>query len=176
MSKIATRKSVKKRPRGRPRKHADNAARCRAYRRCQKRSVHFRSDSHLWSTLQALFDELNDEFHFTVDVCALPSNAKCADYFTPAQDGLQQVWTGTCWCNPPYGTVIGQWVQKAYESAQSGATVVCLLPARCDTRWWHDYVLPSAEVRYLKGRLKFGGTSNSAPFPSVVVIFRPGSQ
>jgi hypothetical protein len=69
--------------------------------------------------------------------------------------------------------VIGQWVQKAYESAQLGALVVCLLPARVDTRWWHDYVIPYAEVRYLKGRLKFGGTGNSAPFPSAVVIFRP---
>jgi phage N-6-adenine-methyltransferase len=138
--------------------------------------VHFRSDTHLWSTPQAFFDSLNDEFGFTIDVCALPSNVKCPAFYSPEQDGLQQVWTGSCWCNPPYGTMIGQWVQKAYESAQSGALVVCLLPARVDTRWWHDYVLPSAEVRYLKGRLKFGGCENSAPFLSAVVIFRPAAS
>jgi phage N-6-adenine-methyltransferase len=165
---------MKKRPVGRPRKYANNAERCRAYRKRLKRSVHFRSTTDLWSTPPALFDALNAEFGFTLDVCALPSNAKCADYFTPTQDGLQQIWTGVCWCNPPYGAVIGRWVQKAYESAQSGALVVCLLPARVDTRWWHTYVLPCAEIRYLQGRLKFGGCKNSAPFPSAVVIFRPG--
>jgi DNA N-6-adenine-methyltransferase (Dam) len=89
---------------------------------------------------------------------------------------LHQSWAGVCWCNPPYGTVIGRWVRKAYESSQAGATVVCLLPARCDTQWWHTYVLPYAEIRYLQGRLKFGGAKNSAPFPSAVVIFRPPSR
>ena len=160
---------------GRPRKYQTNAARQRAYRKRLKRSVHFRSATDLWSTPQAFFDALHAEFHFTVDVCALPENAKCADYYSPQQDGLLQVWTGVCWCNPPYGTVIGRWVQKAYESAKAGVLVVCLLPLRGDTRWWHDYVIPYAEVRYLRGRLKFGGGCNSAPFPSVVVIFRPVS-
>jgi phage N-6-adenine-methyltransferase len=145
----------------------------RAYRKRLKRSVHFRSDTHLWSTPQAFFDALDAEFGFTVDVCALPSNAKCAVFYSPEQDGLQQVWTGVCWCNPPYGTVIAKWVQKAYESAKSGALVVCLLPGRMDTRWWHTYVLPYAEVRPVPGRLKFGGSENSTPFPSAVVIFRP---
>jgi phage N-6-adenine-methyltransferase len=158
---------------GRPRKYQTNADRQRAYRKRRKRSVHFRSDTDLWETPQALFDVLDAEFGFTLDVCALPENAKCPVFHTHEQDGLQQLWAGVCWCNPPYGTVIGRWVQKAYELALAGALVVCLLPARCDTRWWHDYVLPSAEVRYLKGRLKFGGTANSAPFPSAVVIFRP---
>jgi phage N-6-adenine-methyltransferase len=138
------------------------------------RSIHFRSDSDLWETPQALFDELNAEFHFTVDVCALPHNAKLPRYYSPEQDGLRQDWSGeVAWCNPPYGRAIAGWVQKAYEASKAGATVVCLLPARCDTRWWHSYCLPYAEIRYLPGRLKFGGCDNSAPFPSAVVVFRP---
>jgi len=169
----ALRKAGKFKHLGRPRKYQTNADRQRAYRKRLKRSVHFRSDTHLWSTPQAFFDALDAEFGFTLDVCALPINAKCAVFYSPEQDGLQQVWTGACWCNPPYGSVIAKWVQKAYESAQSGALVVCLLPARVDTRWWHDYVLPSTEIRYLKGRLKFGGGENSAPFPSAVVIYKP---
>jgi phage N-6-adenine-methyltransferase len=163
-----------KRPAGRPRKYRTNAARQRAYRRRRKQPrqrVYWRSTTDLWSTPQDLFDRLDAEFHFTIDVCALPDNAKCAAYFSPIDDGLRQPWTGVCWCNPPYGAVIGQWVRKAYEAAQSGALVVCLLPARCDTRWWHEYVIPAAEIRFLKGRLKFGGTRHSAPFPSAVVIF-----
>jgi phage N-6-adenine-methyltransferase len=161
---------------GRPRKYNTNADRQRAYRQRLKQSVHFRSDTHLWSTPQSFFDALDQEFHFTVDVCALPDNAKCAAYFSPVDDGLRQAWTGVCWCNPPYGTAIAKWVQKAYASAKEGACVVCLLPLRGDTRWWHDYVIPYAEVRYLKGRLKFGRCKNSAPFPSAVVIFRPIGQ
>jgi phage N-6-adenine-methyltransferase len=160
----------------RSRIYRTNADRQRAYRQRRKRSVHFRSTTDLWSTPQPLFDTLNAEFGFTLDVCALPDNAKCAAYFTPIQDGLQQVWTGSCWCNPPYGAVIGRWVQKAYESAQAGALVVCLLPARPDTGWWHHFVMRFAEVRFLKGRLKFGGARNSAPFPSAVVIFKPRAE
>jgi hypothetical protein len=105
-------------------------------------------------------------------VCAIPENATCAHYYTPAQDGLRQVWTGGCYANPPYGLVLRQWVRKAWESAQAGATVVCLLPVRTDTVWWQDYVLPSAEVRFLPKRLKFGGTPHNTPFPCAVVIFR----
>jgi phage N-6-adenine-methyltransferase len=158
---------------GRPRKYPSNAARQRAYRQRLKRSVHFRSDGHRWETPPALFAALDAEFHFATDVCALPENAKCPHYFTPVDDGLAQAWAGVCWCNPPYGAVIGRWVRKAYEASQTGATVVCLLPARTDTRWWHTYVLPFAEIRYLQGRLKFGGGANGAPFPSAVAIFRP---
>jgi phage N-6-adenine-methyltransferase len=138
--------------------------------------VHFRSNTDLWSTPPALFNELNAEFSFTVDVCALPENAKCAHYFTPVDDGLGQVWAGICWCNPPYGTVIAKWVQKAYEASNPGAAVVCLVPSRTDTRWWQSDVLPYAEIRYLLGRLKFGSMGNSAPIPSDVVIFRPIAQ
>jgi phage N-6-adenine-methyltransferase len=131
----------------------------------------FSSATDQWETPQWLFDRLNDQYHFELDVCALPENAKCDRYFTPEQDGLQQEWTGVCWMNPPYGRKIGKWVRKAYESAQQGATVVCLLPARTDTAWWHDYVM-HGEITFLRGRLKFGNSKNSAPFPSAIVVFR----
>lgn len=103
---------------------------------------------------------------------ALPENAKCPRFFTPEQDGLKQVWTGVCWMNPPYGRTIGLWMKKAWESACAGATVVCLVPARTDTAWWHDYAA-RGRVTFLRARLKFGGHENSAPFPSAVVTFMP---
>ena len=166
---------MKKRPAGRPKIHKNNAARCRAYRRRRKQSrqlVYWRSTTDLWSTPPDLFAALDAEFHFTTDVCAVPENAQCPHYYTPEQDGLRQVWTGACYANPPYGLVLRQWVRKAYESAQAGATVVCLLPVRTDTVWWQDYVIPYAEVCFLPKRLKFGGTPHNAPFPCAVVIFR----
>ncbi len=156
----------------RPRIHASNAERQAAYRRRRKRSIHFRSDSYEWSTPEDLFQELHTEFSFDLDVCASAANAKCERFYTRKDDGLKQAWTGTCWCNPPYGRDIGRWVEKAFESATRGmATVVCLVPARTDTRWWHDFVSQASDVRFLKGRLKFGGHENSAPFPSAVVVF-----
>ena len=115
----------------------------------------FSSKTDLWATPQTFFDELNSEFGFDTDVCALASNAKCAKFFTPEVNGLTQAWEGVCWVNPPYGRGIGMWLKKAYESAQQGATVVCLVPSRTDTRWWHDYCM-KGEVRFIKGRLKFG--------------------
>jgi phage N-6-adenine-methyltransferase len=133
------------------------------------------STTYLWETPKELFDKLDSEFHFTLDVCALVSNAKCARFFSPAEDGLKQDWAGTCWMNPPYGRTIGQWVQKAFESAQGGATVVALLPSRTDTRWWHFFVTKAREVRFLPGRLKFSGSSNSAPFPNAIVIWSAGN-
>lgn len=135
-------------------------------------NVHFRSDTDVWATPQSLFDELHSEFGFDLDVCALPENAKCERFFTPEIDGLSQAWTGTCWMNPPYGRTIGQWMKKAYESTQQGATVVALVPARTDTEWWHDWAI-KGEVRFIRGRLRFGSASASAPFPSAIVIFRP---
>lgn len=133
--------------------------------------VMFSSKTDLWETPQEFFDSLNNEFDFDLDVCAMPKNAKCKRYYTPEEDGLVQPWEGVCWCNPPYGREIGKWVRKALISSFLGATVVLLLPARTDTRWFHDYILHHGEVRFLRGRLKFGG-GNSAPFPSMVVIFR----
>lgn len=135
----------------------------------------FSSSTDLWATPQDFFDHLNAEFNFDVDVCATPDNAKCDIYFTKEQDGLAQPWGGlTCWCNPPYGREVGKWVQKAYISSRDeGSTVVMLLPARTDTKWFHEYIYNKSEIRFIKGRLKFGGSANSAPFPSMVVIFRP---
>lgn len=135
-------------------------------------STMFSSKTDLWETPQDFFDKLNEEFHFTLDVCALPKNAKCEKYYTPEQDGLAQPWKGVVWCNPPYGREIGSWVRRAWLSRAAGNTVVMLLPARTDTRWFHDYIYGKAEIRFVKGRLKFGGSCNSAPFPSMVVVFR----
>ena len=136
--------------------------------------VLFSSKEEKWATPQDFFDKLNDEFHFTLDAAASPDNAKCANYFTEEQDGLAQSWGGhTVWCNPPYCRKAGLWVKKAYEEHQrTGCTVVMLLPSRTDVRWFHDYILGKAEIRFIKGRLKFGGNKNSAPFPSIVVIYR----
>lgn len=133
-------------------------------------NVHFSSATDMHSTPQGFFDELNAEFGFTTDVCAIQENAKCDKFFSPEQDGLTQEWQGVLWMNPPYGKTISKWVKKAYEC---GSIIVCLLPARTDTRWFHDYCLPYGEIRFIKGRLKFGDAKNNAPFPSMIVIFRP---
>ena len=133
-------------------------------------NVHFSSKTDLWATPQDFFDRYNAQFKFTLDVCASPENAKCAKYFTKEDDGLEQDWRGVCWMNPPYGRAIGKWMRKAYESSQNGATVVCLVPARTDTAWWHDYAM-KGDIEFIRGRLKFGGSANSAPFPSAVVVF-----
>jgi phage N-6-adenine-methyltransferase len=135
-------------------------------------NIHFSSRTDLWATPQALFDALDAEFHFTLDVCAVPENAKCSAFHSPAEDGLRQVWQGVCWMNPPYGRAIGLWVAKAHAAAREGATVVALLPARTDTAWWHQYVAKAADIRYLRGRLRFGTAKNGAPFPSAVVVFK----
>ena len=129
----------------------------------------FSSKTDLWATPQDLFDKYNAIYNFETDVCALPDNAKCKRFFTPEMDGLKQEWTGVCWCNPPYGRQIGKWVEKACKSF---ATVVMLLPARTDTKWFHDYCLPYGKIEFLRGRLKFGGCDNSAPFPSMIVVFQ----
>lgn len=131
----------------------------------------FSSTSDTWATPQDLFDLLDREFHFSLDVCALPNNAKCSRYFTPEEDGLKQKWTGVCWMNPPYGRQIADWIKKAFESSRSGATVVCLIPSRTDTKWWHTYVM-RGEIRFIRGRVQFVGGTSSAPFPSAVVVFR----
>lgn len=135
-------------------------------------SVHFSSVSDEWATPQDVFDALDREFGpFTLDPCATPENAKCERYFTAKENGLNQPWGGVVFCNPPYGREIGEWVKKAHAASCRGATVVCLLPARTDTAWWHDYAA-KGEVRFIRGRLRFGGHAKDAPFPSAVVIFR----
>lgn len=126
----------------------------------------------VWATPQWLFDALNKEFGFTLDPCSDGKNAKCKRFFTPVENGLLRDWgIDTVFMNPPYSEV-DAWMRKAYGAAREGATVVCLIPARTDTQWWHEYVM-KAEIRFIKGRLKFGDAENSAPFPSVIVVFRP---
>lgn len=138
----------------------------------------FSSKSTEWETPQEFFAQLDAEFHFCLDACATRKNAKCKTFID--KDSLNVDWaicsyfgSQTIWVNPPYGRQIGLWVQKALDTSQKGRTVVCLLPARTDTAWWHESVIGgNAEVRFVKGRLKFSGAKNSAPFPSAVVIFR----
>lgn len=130
------------------------------------------SNTDEWATPDYVFRPLDDEFHFDLDVCATDGNHRCPRYFTKEDDGLTQDWSGSvCWMNPPYGRTIGQWVRKAYESARGGGIVVCLLPARTDTRWWRDYVMKASELRFVSGRIRFGDSDTGAPFPSVIAVF-----
>ena len=138
----------------------------------------FLSNTELWGTPEDLFNELNNEFHFTLDPCALPYNAKCDKYFTPDDDGLSQDWGGyNVFCNPPYGRKIKYWVKKCYEESRKDNTnVVMLIPSRTDTTYFHDYIYhKSKEIRFIRGRLKFvdkdGNGNNPAPFPSMIVVF-----
>lgn len=137
----------------------------------------FSSEKQDWCTPQQFFDELDAEFHFVLDAAATHQNSKCKRCFTPEDDGLIQNWDmgGAVYCNPPYGKEIGLWVKKAYEEAQKGTTIVMLIPARTDTKYFHEYIYHKAEIRFVKGRLKFtdenGIPKGTAPFPSMVVIY-----
>ena len=135
--------------------------------------VLFSSKTDQWATPQWLYDELNKKFNFNLDPCADETNYKCEKYFNKEQNGLLQDWGGQrVFCNPPYGREIGKWVQKAHDESKKPETlVVMLIPARTDTKWFHEYIYQKAAIRFLKGRLKFGDSKNSAPFPSMVVIF-----
>lgn len=128
-----------------------------------------------WSTPQELFNTYDYRFHFTLDVCASDWNAKCKRYFTEKDDGLKQDWgKNICWMNPPYGKVLYEWMRKAYESYQNGATVCCLVPAATDSKWFHEFVLGTAEIAYLRGRPRFvtpEGTWQQTFSPSMIVIF-----
>ena len=127
-----------------------------------------------WPTPRSFFDALNAEFDFTLDPCASPENTKCPTYFTRADDGTKQDWgTHHVFCNPPYGKTMRVWAKKCYEASLQGALVVLLAHSRTDTRWFHEWVYRKAELRFVKGRLKFGDSGNSAPFPSLVAIYRP---
>ena len=132
-----------------------------------------------YCTPQSLFEELDQEFHFKLDAAATSKTAKCARYFTPETDGLAQSWKlpdgGSVFCNPPYGKEIGRWVQKAYLEAQKGTTIVLLLPSRTDTQYFHTYIYGKAEIRFLRGRLRFTDENSTpygpAPFPSMLVVY-----
>jgi site-specific DNA-methyltransferase (adenine-specific) len=131
----------------------------------------FSSKTDLWSTPQAFFNELNKEFNFTLDPCANKENAKCEKYYTKEDNGLIQDWKNEIvFCNPPYGRELNKWVKKCYEESKH-AKIVMLIPARTDTSYFHDYIYNKAEIKFIRGRLKFGDSKNSAPFPSMVVIF-----
>lgn len=130
-----------------------------------------------WETPQGLFDSLDREFGFTLDVCATEKNAKCRRYFTKDDDGLIQDWgRETVWCNPPYGRELDRWILRCSAHAIGGGTAVMLIPARTDTQWFHDYVYGKAEIRFLRGRIRFGGSKWNAPFPSMVAVFRPKKE
>ena len=133
----------------------------------------FSSKTDMWSTPQKFYDKLNEEFSFNLDPCSTNKNNKCEKHFTIDDDGLKQDWQGfTVFCNPPYGRVLKDWVKKCHdESLKPNTRVVMLIPARTDTIYFHKYIYNIATIRFLKGRLKFGDCKNSAPFPSMVVVF-----
>jgi phage N-6-adenine-methyltransferase len=150
------------------------------------RSALYSSVTDNWPTPQDFYDRLDAEFGFELDVCSSRANRKAPSYFAldhedvDRRDGLEADWsdggaTGTVWMNPPYGKTIREWMSKAFDTAHTtGRTVVCLVPVRSSSQWWHDLVLNTgAEVRYVKGRLTFGDATNSAAFASAVVIYRP---
>jgi len=125
----------------------------------------FKSQNCRWATPSGVFKDLHKEFSFTLDVCADANNAKCRRYYDIEDDGLVKPWAPyVCWMNPPYGRGISQWMKKAVDEASKGATVVALIPARTDTKWWHQYAM-LGEIRFLNRRLSFDGADNKAPFP-----------
>ena len=135
--------------------------------------VHYSSKSNEWTTPMWLFKELDVKFNFTLDPCCTKESALCDKYYTIEDDGLIQDGGGEIvFMNPPYGRAIGKWVEKAFRESLNGAVVVCLIPSRTDTRYWHNYIFPyAADIKFLKGRLKFGDSNNSAPFPSAIITF-----
>jgi site-specific DNA-methyltransferase (adenine-specific) len=157
--------------------------------------ANFSSETCEWATPQDFYDRLHKEYDFTLDVCATTENAKCQRYYTKVDDALRQPWAPErCWMNPPYGRDMGKWVQKAWLESQKGALVVCLVPARTDVRWWHDWAM-RGEIRYHKGRLRFcradgarlahkgkavmegrKPAQNTAPFATATVIFHPQNE
>lgn len=133
----------------------------------------FSSRTDEWATPQSLYDELNREFNFTLDPCATSANAKCERYFTKEQDGLKQSWAGEIvFCNPPYGKMMSKWVEKCHQES-AGATVVMLIPARTDTRYFHEFIYKKHEVRFIRGRLRYNDGRGQSPFPSMIVVMRP---
>lgn len=133
----------------------------------------FSSSSDEWSTPVELFNELNNEFKFSLDPCCSIENKKCNKYYTIEDNGLLKSWKGEkVFCNPPYSK-LNEWVEKCYREACNDNTLVCLLiPARTDTKYFHNFIYNRSEIRFIKKRLRFNGSSQNAPFPSMIVIFR----
>ena len=139
----------------------------------------FSSATDNWATPQEFFNQLNEEFHFSIDACADSFNHKTERYYTIEDDGLSKGYAGeVVFCNPPYGRAIGKWVKKFFDEVNEGGCelAVMLLPARTDTAWFHNYIYGKAEIRFVKGRIKFGGSKHNAPFPSMIVVFRSNAQ
>ena len=149
-------------------------------------NVHFKSSDREWETPDSVFQPLKKEFNILVDVCANAENTKCKVYFDRKLNGLTADWKAAmdkwaytdkaCWMNPPYGRGIDSWIKKAHSEALKGVTTVALIPARTDTSWFHTYIHGKQEVRFIKGRIKFVDAESSAPFPSMIVIFRPKQE
>lgn len=140
----------------------------------RKLNAIYSSERDDWETPDDLFRELDEEFHFALDAAASAENTRCDRFFTKEDNALTQSWEcgGTVWCNPPYGNQLKLWVKKAFEESQRGATIVMLIPSRTDTKWFHNFIYNKSEIRFIRGRLRFKGTTNNAPFPSMIVIFR----
>lgn len=143
------------------------------------KELHFSSQDQTWSTPQDFYDKLDKEFNFTLDPCCSELTAKCQKFYTQKDDGLSKSWQNEIvFMNPPYGREIKHWVKKAKDEFLKGScTVIALIPSRTDTKYWHDHIFPLyykgvIEIRFIKGRLKFGNSKNSAPFPSALVIFK----
>jgi len=135
-------------------------------------TIVFASHRHGWQTPPEVFEPLDAEFHFELDAAASHGAQRCARYISPETDALEVPWQArSVWLNPPYGRGIGAWVRKAFETSRAGAVVVVLVPARPDTRWWAEWALKAAEIRFVQGRIRFVGAPSGAPFPSAVLIF-----
>ena len=135
--------------------------------------VHFSSKTNEWNTPDDLYKTLHNEFNFTLDPCTNGKNNKCDKFYTEKENGLIQDWSkDIVFMNPPYGREISQWIEKAFKESLKGSKVVCLIPSRTDTKYWHDLIFNKAsEIRFIKGRLKFGNSKNSAPFPSAIIVY-----
>lgn len=134
-------------------------------------NILFSSEKMDWGTPQDLFNKLNQKYNFTVDVASNDQNYKVKKHYTKKENGLKQNWSGErVWCNPPYGREIGKWLEKAYNTK---CLAVFLIPARTDTKWFHDFVYkkPNVTYEFIRGRLKFEGGKTSAPFPSMIVVY-----
>ena len=131
----------------------------------------FESATVEWNTPDSIYDPLNKEFGFNLDVCATSENTKCGRFYTKEDNGLLQSWFGICWMNPPYGRELAKWIYKAAKEQKNGVTTVALIPARTNTGWWHDIIMPKAEIRFIRGRPKFGNAKEGLPWPMAVVVF-----
>ena len=152
----------------------DETAPAVVQQRLVRPELRFKSATNEWPTPDNLWKPLDDEFGFTLDVCSTHENAKCANHFTLAEDGLKQPWSGVAWMNPPYGSQLARWIKKCHDEAKRGVLVVGLIPVRSNTSYWHDYVMGN-EIRFVRGYPKFGNAKQGLKAPLAVVIWRPNA-